>query len=130
MKSTVKIKRISSRDVQTKYGTRRNLSLLVTTSKGQEIWVYGFMTDENKKWKEGDSVELDVEKKGNYWNFKNPTKESVGSNLSGELAAIREELQAIRRLLEVGVPPSGNESNNPSPHDDSYFHESEEDLPF
>lgn len=130
MKSTVKIKRISSRDVQTKYGTKRNLSLLVTTSKGQEIWVSGFMTDENKKWKEGDSVELDVEKSGKYWNFKNPPKESVDSNLSGALEAIREELQAIRRLLEVGVPPSGNESNNPPPHDDSDFHESEEDLPF
>jgi hypothetical protein len=50
----------------------------------------GFANAENRNWRQGDTVEVEVEQKGQYWNFKMPEKKA-GVN--------QEQLDRIEKML-------------------------------
>lgn len=52
---------------------------LLDTTDGRKM--SGFSNPVAKTWQQGDEVEIDVEKNGEYWNFKTPKKE-VGTGVS------------------------------------------------
>ena len=54
----------------------------------------GFSNPTAKTWQQGDEVEIEVEKNGEYWNFKTPKKEiSAGVN--------QEQLDRIERMVQA-----------------------------
>lgn len=46
----------------------------IKTNEHGDKWISGFGSFGNKNWKEGDTVDIEVEQKGKYWNFKMPNK--------------------------------------------------------
>lgn len=63
---------------------------LVDTVDGRKI--SGFGNPVTRTWHEGDEVEMDVEQKGEYWNFKTVKKEEGGS-------LNQEQLDRIEKML-------------------------------
>lgn len=102
MLAKVTIKRMTSKDVSTKKGIKKNLSLLVTTSKGVDMWVGGWPNDVTRGWREGDQVELDLEQRGKYWNFKPPVGDSFNGNGgdNGVSYEIFKDIQEIKSNVE------------------------------
>lgn len=63
--------------------------------KAQEYgdkWISGFQNKDNKDWKEGDTVEVEIKENGEYLNFETPKKEEV------VLGQMTEVLNGIRTL--------------------------------
>jgi len=44
--------------------------ILTTNSQGQDVWLSGFGSPITHTWENGDSVDVDLEQRGQYWNFK------------------------------------------------------------
>lgn len=76
---------------------------LLDTTDGRKM--SGFSNPVAKTWQQGDEVEIDVEKNGEYWNFKTPKKE-VGAGVNQEqLDRIESMITAIHRHM---VPAQSN----------------------
>jgi len=75
---------------------------LLDTTDGRKM--SGFSNPVAKTWQQGDEVEIDVEKNGEYWNFKTPKKEAGGGNYQEQLDRIEKMLNVLYALM---VPASG-----------------------
>lgn len=56
--------------------------------------VSGFGNPTSRTWNAGDEVEIEIEQRGEYWNFKTPKKEAVGIN-SAQMDRIEKMLNDI-----------------------------------
>jgi len=63
---------------------------LLDTTDGRKM--SGFSNPTAKTWQQGDQVEIEVEKNGEYWNFKIPKKETGGN--------YQEQLDRIEKMLK------------------------------
>lgn len=65
----------------------------------------GFENHVTKSWKEGDKVEVEVEEKGDYLNFRTPKKEGVSDakleQVLNYLAALRVDVTKILGIIEA-----------------------------
>lgn len=117
----VTIKRRTSKQVDTKYGKKDKLNLLVLTEKGKEIWIDGFASAATNEWLEGAKIEVEIVSRDYqgkiYYGFKTPRQEDL----------IMKELKEIKQLiLQLG----GNKpEDEPPPHEDHEAPELEE-APF
>lgn len=106
------------------------ISLRFQCNEYGEKWVSGFENAETKDWKEGDTVDADIEQKGEYLNFS--VKKAAPAGLAeAERYQIKQASESayacniavqslIRRLEEAGVIkplyapyPERDESNTP-----------------
>lgn len=85
-------------------------------------WISGFQNKDNKDWKEGDTVEVEIKENGEYLNFETPKKEDIASgqmtNILNILTTIKanqslqwESLEEIREkigLSKFKLPPARN----------------------
>ena len=69
----------------------------IKTEEYNDKWLSGFGNDNNKEWKEGDEVTLEVVEKGQYLNF-SPVK------MEDRLMEMVQELIRRVKKLEGGVP--------------------------
>jgi hypothetical protein len=83
---------------------------LLDTTDGRKI--SGFRNAVSAEWKVADEVEIEVEKKGEYWNFKTVKKEGGGVN--------QEQLDRIEKMIieihqhTIGVQPPELDPNDPN----------------
>lgn len=75
------------------------ISLGLKTQEYGEQWLSGFAGKENAHWKEGDVVEVIIEKKGEYLNFSLPTRTIEKKSENSELAR-------LINMMELSVLPS------------------------
>lgn len=75
--------------------TFESCRILTTNSIGQDVWVSGFGSPITHSWENNDLVEVDLEQRGEYWNFKEnkDTKPSPDKKL--------ELLQKIDRKIDL-----------------------------
>ena len=93
----------------------------IQTQEHGAKWVSGFENFNTKNWKEGDSVEIEVEPKGEYLNFK--TLSETGKLLK-ELNNLANRVASLEKFLVVGQEINGMpQADEPPPIDDK-------DLPF
>ena len=76
-------------------------------------WYGCFQADWNKDWNEGDTVEVEVEQRGNFWNII-PQRKATPE--TGMLKEILENQKIIINLLKPQEAPT---SNGRPPDDDS-----------
>lgn len=59
-------------------------------------------------WKDGNTIELDVYQKGDYWNFKVPNQatKAAAQNNAEVVAVLKEILDAMKQLLIINKPPA------------------------
>lgn len=89
---------------------------LITKEYGKE-YVRGFGNEKNAQWKEGDIVEVMVERNGQYLNFKMPKEKDV---LLERIEKIEEEIKAIWERLYEPKPvdePVGDELPEAGPEE-------------
>ena len=72
---------------------------LKTREYGEGRWVSGFGNQTNSQWKEGQTVEVEIEEKGEYLNFKNINKVDA--------------LEKRVEMLEAVVFKKTTQDNNP-----------------
>lgn len=65
-------------------------------------YISGFANQSNEKWKAGDVVEVIIEQKGEYLNFKNPTPEQL---LEIRVAKLEENIIALSTRIAVLEKP-------------------------
>lgn len=70
----------------------------IKTEQYGDKWISGFQNKDNKDWKEGDEVEVNIEEKGEYMNFSVPKKED---KMAHDLEAIHIKLGAIYSILQA-----------------------------
>jgi hypothetical protein len=101
------------------------VSLSLKTEQYGDRWVSGFGGPENEKWAIGDTVEVEIETKGDFLNFKtikmNPVQGDTSRVMNfleykvmAALQFMQEDIKAIRKeLLKEGVEyPEHSESND------------------
>lgn len=75
---------------------------------GEGKWISGFSADWNKGWREGDEVEVEVEQRGEYLNFKKADKVSGLENRLQELEdavfALEKRITGIEMNMEKPKP--------------------------
>lgn len=67
--------------------------------KAQEYgdkWISGFQNKDNKDWKEGDTVEVEIKENGEYLNFETPKKEEVAN---GQITDILNKLVTVKMMV-------------------------------
>jgi len=88
-------------------------------------WINGFGGEDNAHWKEGDKVEVEIEQKGDFLDFKMP-KSPKGKPLDDDrLTRMEQKLDKILELLNVQpLNPPVKESDEPP------VSEPEDSVPF
>jgi hypothetical protein len=86
--------------LSTKTG-KRYTSLRFQCNEYGSRWVSGFENHDNKDWKEGDTVDVNIEEKGDYLNFSMPKKENRNIVANPELTR---KLDEIITKLNVLTP--------------------------
>lgn len=67
-------------------------------------WLSGFGRQDNESWKEGDTVEVEVEEKGEYLNFKMPERQKTeGFTIEDRDRLFRIEA-VVQKLLTLSEP--------------------------
>lgn len=66
--------------------------------------VSGFGNPTSRTWNSGDEVEIEIEQKGEYWNFKVPKKEAGGGVNQEQMDRIEKMLTAIYAHLVKPEP--------------------------
>ena len=90
--------------------------------KAQEYgdrWISGFGNRTNQNWKEGDQVEVEIEEKGQYLNFKTIDKEEVQlnemktilTNIAVQMTTLGIKIDKIGRMLEGEKKSVSNEDD-------------------
>ena len=83
------------------------VSRSIKTNEHGDKWISGFKGKENEGWREGDTVEVEIETKGEYLNFSVPKGGTTRSNTpgAGDLNRVEAKLDLIlagqRTLGEV-----------------------------
>ena len=81
--------------------------LAIKTKEYGDRWLSGFDNKDTSSWNDGDTVELNIEEKGEYLNFN--TKKSSGQDWGGVIEVIRLELSDLKK--RVSNLESGDELN-------------------
>lgn len=117
----IKIEKLSSKQVETKNGTRTTIGVY-DGEKWLSLFEIKGVTD---KWEEGDEIEGEIVQNGKYWNLKLPvvgTNNTAGEgnafNILGKmikentemLKEIRKDLKALTTLLTTDEAPVINEA--------------------
>lgn len=119
-----RITSIDRRQLVSKKTGKPFTSVRITTDKHGDKQLSGFASVENADWNVGDTVNIEVEQKGNYLNFKTPKEETVQTPSSPSNAEIKNMLtfkvipmlQAILDTLpkkESAYPPFDEENQPP-----------------
>lgn len=58
--------------------------------EGDDSYITGFANQNNEHWKPGDEVEIEIEQKGNYKNFKMPKMPSVQEKIDSLIKRIEQ----------------------------------------
>lgn len=84
--------------------------------------VSGFGNPTSRTWNAGDEIEIEIEQKGEYWNFKVPKKEATAGVNQEQINRIEKMVEAIHNRL----------FNNPAQGDSKavYPEISPEEIPF
>lgn len=113
------------------------VSLGIKTDQHGDAWLSGFAGKENEAWAVGDTVEIDIQQKGEYLNFSVPKKEDKGPAASGAGTAelknilmfkIIPMLEAIYKEVHTEKPAPHN--TDPDAIDRAFGGPTEEDSPF
>lgn len=100
---------------------------LIETVDGRKV--SGFGNPTSRTWKQGDEVEIDIEKKGEYWNFKTVKKES-GIN-QDQIDRIEKMVAAIHSHILNNSTAKATSADNRSALPDYPEEEiNPEDIPF
>lgn len=74
----------------------------IRTNEHGERWLSGFAGKENEGWKVGDTVEINVEEKGEYLNFSVPKSTAPRGGVSSvEYQTILRDMQAIKTDTQI-----------------------------
>lgn len=71
----------------------------------------GFSSPVAKTWQQGNEIEIDVERNGEYWNFKIPKKEEHGVN-QAQIDRMEQMLIAIHAQLVSDIPAPAGDPND------------------
>lgn len=116
--------------------------LLINTNEYGQTALSGFDGSATESWKEGMTVEAEVEKKGDYLNFSVPNKQAQATSemkdmlqkIYREIYACRQEMALLKQALqEKDVLPTSAypESNGPTAFDGPGEDDiSPEDIPY
>ena len=91
---TVTLTKVFRKKVETKYGEKMSVGIL--TKEHGDTWINGFKHDDNKGWKIGDTVNIEIVKNGEYTNFKNPNTKLTEKRVK---EIIKEEVDARMKKL-------------------------------
>lgn len=87
-------------------------SLRIKTNAYGDKYLSGFENAGTKSWKVGDTVDIEIEQKGDFLNFTTPKAQMPSGGMSPEqYQSIMRELVAIRQMLQVikqDVDPNRN----------------------
>lgn len=102
--------------------------ILTTNSQGQDVWVSGFGSQTTHTWENGDSIDVDLEQRGQYWNFKENgnTKPSPDK----KLALLEKIDRKLDLLLSRGVNGQVSSENASNGQIEASQEITAEDLPF
>ena len=84
----------------------------IQTQEHGAKWLSGFDNHATASWKEGDTVEIAVEEKGEYLNFSTPRPAALGYTAEDRDRMMRMEIQLIRIVDLLKNQP---EDNRPEP---------------
>ena len=101
-------------------------SLRIQCNEYGDKWLSGFDGQQTSSWKEGDTVEVEVEQKGDYLNFSVPKKSGGGGLPDNQLALLKQAaseaynarlaIQALSRALrDCGVLKDVNSDGSKVP---------------
>jgi hypothetical protein len=77
------------------------VGIRVKDKNGDLVWINGFGSAQNKGWKEGDEVEIIIEKNDKYLNFKEiPPEELFREQVIVELEQIKAALRVIHGIVK------------------------------
>lgn len=138
----VKITAIKRTDRVSKAG-RPFVSLGMKVEQYGDKWISGFGGDENREWKVGDEVDVEIETKENYLNFKTlKSKPQVNGDISRvmnylefkvmeRLQHIHDDVRAIHKAVVKNGYPQMDETNDAHMFDEPDIREvTSEDSPF
>jgi len=77
----------------------------------------GFANPTNRNWHQGDSVEVDVEQNGIYWNFKMPEKKEGGTVNQEQMDRMEKMLTAIHNRLFTAPAQGDSQAAYSDPND-------------
>ncbi len=76
---------------------------LLDTTDGRTM--SGFANPTNRNWHQGDTVEVEVEQNGQYWNFKMPETKPAGASINQEqIDRIEKMVVALYKQAGLDVP--------------------------
>jgi len=96
----------------------------IKTQEHGDKWLSGFSNWVNDKWKEGDKVEIEVEEKGQYLNFRGL---SETQRLWNAIAALKLEVSNLKLAVGGAIDEKQTNDNLPQADEDSV---NSGDLPF
>jgi hypothetical protein len=80
----------------------------IKTAEHGEKWLSGFAGKDNASWKVGDTVEIEVEQKGEYLNFSTPKGSFQKGGTSGDLNRVEMKIDALKaELYTMGAALTG-----------------------
>lgn len=105
-------------------------SLGIKTDQHGDKWLSGFSNKDNEGWKEGDTVEIEVEQKDEYLNFTTPKRDSSPAAGNGATAELKNILllKILPLLIEIRENQGASKSNYPQPGEDGV--PNPDDMPF
>ena len=71
-------------------------SLSIKTNEHGEKWLSGFGNKDNQNWAEGDTVEIEVEQKGEYLNFSTPKGSFQRGGTAPDVNRVEAKIDALR----------------------------------
>lgn len=99
--TTVTITNLVREDRVSKKSGKPFTSIRIGCDKYGQRWLSGFGDSENAQWKNGDTVEIEVEEKGQYLNFKMPPKPRNTPLAGDQMTRIEAKLDKILEKLGV-----------------------------
>ena len=99
------------------------ISVGLKTVKAPEVWVNGIEDALNAKWKKGDEVTIDIEKKtvddGRiFYNFKNPSAKDSVADLFVRVDALEQEVERMQNIMKAGKIIGNGETVHKATDDD------------
>ena len=71
-------------------------SLSIKTNEHGEKWLSGFGNKDNENWNTGDTVEIEVEQKGEYLNFSTPKGSFQRGGTAPDVNRVEAKIDALR----------------------------------
>ena len=115
--------RVYRKDKISKKNNKPYTSLGLKATEYGEDWINGFGNKDNSSWKEGDVVEVEIKKDGQYINFEMPKSNGTSPELIAKVNQILENTVTILNKLsgEKGLEDGPPEHREPNDLDDVPF---------